>query len=61
MNRSKKQHQLAVDLLKELGLDYLRLERQRNGYYRYHPWSVPLLSGNGSPGVAKRGKIRVKT
>jgi hypothetical protein len=36
VNQSKEQHQLAVDLLKDLGLDYIRLERQRDGHYRYH-------------------------
>jgi hypothetical protein len=61
MNRSKKQHQFAVDLLKELGLDYLRLERQGGDHYRYHAWSVPLTSGNGSPGISKRGEIRAGT
>jgi hypothetical protein len=50
VNQSKKQHQLAVNLLKELGLDYLRLEPQRGNHYRYHAWNVPLISGNGYPG-----------
>jgi hypothetical protein len=58
MNKSKKQHQLAVSLLKELGLDYVRLEPQRNGRYRYHAWNVPLVDGNGSPRISRRGMIR---
>ena len=59
-NQSKKHYQPAFDLLKDLGLDYIRLEQQRDGHYRYHAWSVPLVSGNGSPGISKRGKIRGK-
>jgi hypothetical protein len=60
VNQSKKQHQLAVNLLKELGLEYIRLEPQWDGHYHYYAWSVPLISGNGSPGISKRGKIRAK-
>jgi hypothetical protein len=39
VNQSKKQRQLAVDLLKDLGLEYIRLERQRDGHHRYPAWS----------------------
>ena len=57
MNQSKEQHNLGVSLLKELGLDYVRLEPQANGRYRYHAWSVPLVDGNGSPRIRRRGVI----
>jgi hypothetical protein len=55
MTRFKKQHQLAVSLSKELEVDYLRLELQRDSHYQYHGWTLPLISGNGSPGISKRG------
>ena len=61
MDQSKKQHRLAVDLLEELGLDYVRLEPQWDGHYRYYAWSVPLTNGNGSPGISKKGKTRAGT
>ena len=57
VNQSKKQHNLAVSLLKKLRLDYVRLEPQRNGRYRYFAWSVPLVDGNGSPRISRRGVI----
>jgi hypothetical protein len=60
VNQAKKQHQLAVSLLKELGLDYIRLNRGRDGHYRYHAWTVPLIDGNGSPRFSKRGRVRTK-
>jgi hypothetical protein len=40
---------LGVSLLQELGLDYIRLERQRDGHYRYLGWTTPLADNNGSP------------
>jgi hypothetical protein len=58
MIQSKKQHKLGVSLLKELGLDYVRLERQGVGYYRYHAWKVPLMEDNGSTRISRRGMIR---
>jgi hypothetical protein len=57
MTRSKKQHQFTVSLLKEQGVDYLRLELQREGHYQYHGWTLPLISGNGSPGISNRGEF----
>jgi hypothetical protein len=59
VNQSEKQHQLAVNLLKELGVDYVRLERQPVGGYGYRAWSVPLIVNNGFAGKAKRGKVRL--
>jgi hypothetical protein len=53
----KKQHNLGVTLLKELGLDYVRLEPQHNGQFRYLAWNVPLLDGNGSPLILRQGVI----
>jgi hypothetical protein len=61
MSETKKQHQLGIDLLKELGLDYLRLEPQRGGYYRYRAWNTPLRENNGSPKTVKRGKARIRS
>jgi hypothetical protein len=58
VTKSKKQHQLAVALLKELGLSNIRRERRSDGAYRYHAWSVPLVDGNGSPGVSRQGLVR---
>jgi hypothetical protein len=54
-NQSKKHYQPAFDLLKDLGLDYIRLERQCDSHHRYHAWSVPLVIDNGSPGRSKPG------
>ena len=60
MSIAKKQHQLGVDLLEELGLDYIRLEPQRSGHYRYRAWNTPLIEHNGSPKTVKRGKVRTQ-
>jgi hypothetical protein len=59
MCRFTKQHNLAISLLKELGLDYVRLEPQRGGHYRYHAWNTPLIEHNGSKTV-KQGRIRAQ-
>jgi hypothetical protein len=58
VNQAKKQHNLGISLLKELGLDYVRLERKRDGLYRYHAWSVPLVDDNGSPRISRRGLVQ---
>ena len=58
MNQTKEQHHLGVLLLKELGLDYVHLEPQRKGHYRYLAWNVIVVDGNGSPRVSRRGVIR---
>jgi len=60
MNLGKKQHLLAIELLKELGLTHVRLERKKDGSYGYVAWNTPLIDGNGSPRVVKRGKVRVR-
>jgi hypothetical protein len=57
VNQAKKQHKLAIRLLQKLGLDNIRLERQRDGRYRYHAWNVPLADGNGSPRIIRQGVI----
>jgi hypothetical protein len=54
---TKKQHQIGVDLLRELGLDYIPLEPQRGGHYRYRAWNTPLIEHNGSPKTIKRGRV----
>jgi len=50
-------HKAAVRLLKRLGLSTIRLERE-NGSYKYVAWHTPLVDGNGSPKISKRGKVR---
>jgi hypothetical protein len=55
MEQIQKQHQLAITLLDILGLTNIRLERKPDGTYRYHAWSVPLVAGNGSPRISRRG------
>ena len=37
----------AIELLGKLGLQYLRLEPDARGCYRYRDWTVPLMAGNG--------------
>jgi hypothetical protein len=54
----KRQHQLGVNLLKKLDLTHIRLERQKDGSFRYHGWTVSPVDGNGSPGVSRRGLVR---
>jgi hypothetical protein len=54
---SLEQHLLAVELLEKLGVDNIKLEPDHTGKYRYHGWSIPLVSGNGSPPILKRGRI----
>jgi hypothetical protein len=58
LNQSKKQHKLAVSLLKELRLDYVRLEPQGNGRYQYLAWNTPVVDGNGGPRISRRGVVR---
>ena len=53
----RKQHAVAIDLLRRLGLDYVRLERG-NGHFTYKAWNLPLPRHNGHQTV-KRGKVRV--
>jgi hypothetical protein len=48
VNQSRKQQILAVSLLKELGLDYVRLEPECDGHYRYLAWNAPKLQSNFS-------------
>jgi hypothetical protein len=58
VNQSKKQHNLGISLLKELGLDYVRLEPQGSGRFRYLAWSVPLVDNNGRLPIARQGVVR---
>jgi hypothetical protein len=60
VSQAKKQHRLAVNLLRKLGLDNVRLVRQPDGYFHYHAWGKPLAVSNGSAGKVKRGKIRLQ-
>jgi hypothetical protein len=56
----KKQHQLGVNLLKELDLTHVRLKRRKDGSFAYFGWTTPLVDGNGTPKVLRRGTVRVK-
>jgi hypothetical protein len=59
MSSIQQRHKTAISLLKRLDLDYVELERQRDGY-RYLAWSNPVPAiRNGSPPTVKRGKIRI--
>jgi hypothetical protein len=60
MNAGRKRHLLAIELLEKLGLTHIRLERKKTGSYDYVAWNTPLVDGNGSPRVVKRGKVRVR-
>jgi hypothetical protein len=55
----KLQHRAAIRLLKQLGVDNIRLERQTDGRYRFIAWNLPLRDGNGSMKKPKRGIVRV--
>jgi hypothetical protein len=57
VNQSRKQHHIAIRLLKELGLDNIRLELGHDGRYHYHAWSAPLTHTNGSPLVLRQGVV----
>jgi hypothetical protein len=59
VNQTEKQHAVAIDLLAKFNLDYVRLERQRDGYCVYYAWNAPIIAHNGSPPTVKRGKIRI--
>jgi hypothetical protein len=54
-----KNHRAAVRLLRRLGLSTIRLERE-NGSYKYVGWYTPMVDGNGSPRITKRGKVMAK-
>jgi hypothetical protein len=56
---SKKQHKLALRLLKKLGVDYLRLESRDGRTYRYHGWTTPLVDGNGSAAISRCGIVHL--
>jgi hypothetical protein len=43
----------------KFNLDYVRLERQRDGYCVYYAWNTPIAAHNGSAPTIKHGKIRV--
>jgi hypothetical protein len=49
VNQIQKQHAAAIDLLKKLGLDNIKLERQQDGHYTYRAWNTPLVEQSGSP------------
>jgi hypothetical protein len=57
--QGRKQHQLAVSLLRKFGLDTIRLEAEGNGQYVYCAWNRSLVEYNGSVKTVKRGKIRI--
>jgi hypothetical protein len=53
VNQTQKQHAVAIDLLKRLGLDNIKLEHQRDGRYSYRAWNTPIVEHNGSPPSAR--------
>jgi hypothetical protein len=56
---TREQHKLAVELLRRLEVQNLRLEPGGRGRYKYYGWSEPLVGSNGSPAPApRRGTIR---
>ena len=57
---TKEQHLLAIELLEKLGLEYLKLQPNTRGGYRYHGWTVPPVADNGAPKVVKRGTVRTR-
>jgi len=60
VNQIKKQHHLAVGLLKVLDLTQIRLECQKDGSFTFVAWNTPLIDGNGTPRTTRRGELRVK-
>jgi hypothetical protein len=59
VSQTKRQHRIAIAVLKMTGLDNIRLERQADGRYRFTAWTLPLRDGNGSMKKPKRGIVRV--
>jgi hypothetical protein len=58
MNEIREQHMIGVELLKKLGLDYLRLEPRADVRYSYYAWAPIRIDSNGSKrsqhGVTRR-------
>jgi hypothetical protein len=61
VSQAKRQHRIAVAVLKQLGLDNIRLERTAEGTFKFFAWTVPLRNGNGSLRKAQRGQVRVRS
>ena len=57
----RKQHAVAIDLLQKLGLDTMKLEPERGGYYVYSAWNRSPVEHNGSAKTVKRGRIRISS
>lgn len=58
MSRTKRQHELAIVLLKELKLNNIQLEPAGDGGYRFVAWKEPGPEGNGAGRrILKRGKV----
>jgi hypothetical protein len=60
VNQSKKRHQLAISLLKELGLDHIRLESRKDGSFGYVAWTTPLADTNGHTKRSRCGTVRLE-
>ena len=60
VNQIQKQHAVAVDLLEKLGMDTIKLERQRDGHYTYRAWNTPLAERNGSAKIVRHGRTRAR-
>jgi hypothetical protein len=59
MEELEKQHLAAVRLLKELQMDYIRLEHECGRIFRYVAWTVPRIELNGSK-KSQRGQVSLK-
>jgi hypothetical protein len=56
------QHQTAVNLLRKLGLDYVRLEFRGGTHCTYRAWSTPTLANHNddnSRTITRRGWIKI--
>jgi hypothetical protein len=59
VNQTEKLHLAAIELLTRFDLDYCRLDRQRDEYFRYRAWNTPIPQHNGHPPIIRRGRIKV--
>jgi hypothetical protein len=57
---NKETASFGIDFLEELGLTHVRLERRRDGSFKYLAWTTPSVDGNGSPKITKHGIARTK-
>jgi hypothetical protein len=63
VNASKQltvQHKLAIEILQKFGHNYCRLVPRGKDRFHALAWSVPLVDGNGSARISKRGKVQAR-